>query len=114
MRQIKFRAWDLDDVRMSKEIYLGDENARFSDLDVPLNPGDDLVLMQFTGMLDKNGKEIYEGDIIELYNFFGEPQGKYQVEYKGNSFSYYKKDEPETAYYFSKDLIAVVGNIYET
>jgi uncharacterized phage protein (TIGR01671 family) len=55
MREIKFRAWIKDSERM---------NYSFTILENPYIPNDEVVLMQYTGLKDKNGKEIYEGDII--------------------------------------------------
>ena len=57
-REIKFRAWDNFLKKMGKC------NKHFElteDLNSQLQ---DVVLLQYTGLLDKNGKEIYEGDII--------------------------------------------------
>lgn len=60
-REIKFRAWDVDNKEMSHiqddEIYV-DGNG---DLIHPAR----YILMQYTGVRDKNGKEIYEGDILQ-------------------------------------------------
>lgn len=61
MREIKFRAWDL----LENKMYYFD----FDDLltgNAPVNSTClDYELMQYTGLKDKNGKEIYEGDIIK-------------------------------------------------
>lgn len=56
MRELKFRAWQKE-YGMSKIFTLGE----------PIETGD-AIIMQFTGLIDKNGKEIYEGDIVR-YTF---------------------------------------------
>ncbi|HEA46437.1 MAG TPA: hypothetical protein ENH99_01510 [Candidatus Pacearchaeota archaeon] len=59
MREIKFRAWDKHNKRMLEWMYPVDCWMRW------LNGEDNEVeIMQFTGLLDKNGKEIYDGDIV--------------------------------------------------
>ena len=61
-REIKFRAWDVD-----KKIWLTeDETYKQVENQARWNPelGGHFVLMQFTGLKDKNGKEIYEGDLL--------------------------------------------------
>ncbi len=64
-REIKFRAWC-----PSKRVMfqVGDDFGTISPLDpvVYFKQGQDVNLLQFTGLEDKNGKEIYEGDIVRI------------------------------------------------
>lgn len=66
MREIKFRAWD----KVHKLMYDWDgDYPKFKDELVADDfTDDDLAIMQYTGLKDRHGKEIYEGDIVRFSN----------------------------------------------
>lgn len=68
MKEIKFRAWDKDVSKMIPFEEIGAEGYAQGGLSLAqhLEPDGSLILMQYTGLKDKNGKEIYEGDILKV------------------------------------------------
>ena len=62
MRNIKFRAWDEEVMFIPSMISSSGDVCKPYGIDNWVNA----KLMQFTGLKDKNGKEIYEGDICEV------------------------------------------------
>lgn len=111
MREIKFRQWISRYERMHYDIgivkeghWAGPPNVTFSE-----NP-----LMQFTGLKDKNGKEIYEGDILQDNIMYMQPQ-KWEVVYHGHGFMV-RGGKPYGLYIDKLDYphnFEVIGNIYE-
>ena len=98
MRPIKFRIFN-------KKIksYIGIHSSAIM-IDELNNLNDNLIVEQFTGLHDKNGKEIYEGDIVT------DGVGKYKIIYDLKLAGYQPycifRDDPE-------NYCEVIGNIYE-
>lgn len=116
MRETKFRAWHKKDKEMWDWKYLlktmvgGTRQNAFS--------RDDLELMQFTGLRDKNGKEIYEGDILAM-PYGGHPArwtvgelSEYGLYFQRHTIKPYQSPYPyRDLRHFDK--AEVIGNIYE-
>ena len=114
MREIKFRAWasNLSEPKMVYDVGL----AHFYDGVVAVDLSDYDILsyekneiMQFTGLKDKNGKEIYEGDILKEGIRHGTDTG---LIYKVVWF----QDDTHNGWNIAKKGIRgdeIIGNIYE-
>lgn len=117
-REIKFRAWD------------GFQKKMFDIKSLKLPHREDLspevYLMQYTGLLDKNGKEIYEGDIVKFYPVLddilkGKDPLATTVSYDDGCFYVLKMntdmclliDAAKAWNNYEKGGIEIIGNIYE-
>lgn len=122
MRQIKFRAWDKKENKMYHNvgvvgsfIILEHEQSGYDfyeiDLNLYDNMTDDYHIMQYTGLRDRNGIEIYEGDIViglrRIYDdYFHE-----KVTYLNGCYMFGGFNAHE---YFNKhQQIEVIGNVYD-
>jgi uncharacterized phage protein (TIGR01671 family) len=118
MRKLKFRAWDKKEKKwICVGFHIIGEVTVFDMLgNRKLEDFNDIEITQFTGLLDKHGKEIYEGDIVE--GFGGE---KYKVVWEDNwsRFVFENFDEEDYSYdpadneNCSQHYLEVIGNIYE-
>lgn len=122
MREIKFRVWDKDLKEWYKSTQLVIRPYSGSVTDGGIYPNVELI--QYTGLKDKNGREIYEGDVIEFYDFWdeisgGNMEGKTRVgavEYIGTGFRVTCPGDYEEDLFVLKindDELEIIGNVYE-
>jgi len=121
MREIKFRAWDKS-IKQWIPYFEISAIGMFVKCFKPNYIVPDAELMQYTGLKDKNGGEIYEGDIVryrclicvnkDLEQTYDEVIGV--VEYQGSCFTAGMRQGYYSSYLlYELDKYEVIGNIYE-
>lgn len=125
MREIKFRAWDTEKKKMHNvyRLDLVNQFAAYENNVERYGPPDSeyfhAKLMQYTGLKDKNGVEIYEGDVVtarersdkgSFKGYVSFTNGQYWVNYIDYESYYVTLNQLHGAVY---EPIEVVGNIYE-
>lgn len=106
MREIKFRIWDsinkvFEDYYVTPQLML---EGAFEDGLLNVKP----IFLQYTGLKDKNGEEIYEGDIIAHFAF------KDFVVFRNGVFTTERNVSNQSIFTLNiSDHGEVIGNVYE-
>ncbi len=115
-RLIKFRAWNGKKMYYGKELWLRDDQWWYgvAGYDTPpdkvFSGNKGTALMQFTGLKDKNGKEIYEGDIAKIKH--RDYLGIIKMDERGYWISE-GENKTENAVLNITSVEEIIGNIYE-
>jgi uncharacterized phage protein (TIGR01671 family) len=110
MRPIKFRAWHKKQKRMVSVFHLHQSSEGIFEVYESINGVEgiyginEIELMQYTGLHDKNGKEIYEGDIVRWAN------ENWTIIFREDRYGAYRKNEMLIDWW---EEFEVIGNIYE-
>ena len=116
MREIKFRAW----CKAKKKLYEVYSISKYEIVVYDISNQkeylcEDCELMQYTGLKDKNGVEIYEGDVVEMHSKLAHTKTRGGIFYEERACAFmiddniFKQYIPITV----SDDIEVIGNIHE-
>lgn len=114
-REIRFRVWDqvgkqmvnLDRLDITGDLvgWADDENGTEYPFDAPV--------MQFTGLHDKNGKEIWEGDVVRWPLFDPDESKREPIDYRKEIVTFKDACFWPLEFHGKQNLVEVLGNIHE-
>lgn len=118
-RSIKFRVWKNDKFKTFPEEMVGNRCAHFcmsTEQDkfgvYCINSTDNVICQEFTGLKDKNGKEIYEGDIIKFE--YQDEISIRKIVFRDGYFGLYRGENLRHAILEPyKNMCVIIGNIFE-
>lgn len=111
----KFRAWLKEEYKMTdvREItFFNDEVQMISDVE-GFYAYDEFELMQSTGLKDKNGREIFEGDIIKFSIDNGFDYGNDEIGIVRYQLGTFRADVFQLSYLLECGEVKIIGNVYE-
>lgn len=116
----KFRAWDNVEKKFVEHFFITD-NGLICNMEKPTSDRkllipiekSELILMQSTGLFDKNGKEIFDGDVVKMAkDVYSEPTYYEVVRHRGGAYRLESKKHGCELWLRHADC-EVVGNVYE-
>lgn len=113
----KFRAWTEEGKVMYYDVYpFKDDTLLLSYDEIAFDevPSSDFILMQSTGLKDRCGEEIFEGDIIKFSIDNGFDYGNDEIGIVRYQLGTFRVDVFQLSYLLEGGEVKIIGNVYET